>query len=511
MTTIATVGYLNTRPLTDRIDRDRYRVLSDHPAAIAGMLERGEVDVALVPVAAVLCNPDLHVLPGFCIGADGPVTSVLLVAETPESEWTRVALDGTSRTSVALARLLLADRGLELVDVPPGDGPEQARGTTAAVVIGDPARALPDRLTVRVDLAERWREQTGLPFVFAVWGARRDLPEQVVADLQAAARAGTSRLEERYAGQDLVYLRDHLRYPLDDRALMGLRRFAALGYRAGLFPTPDVSLLGPPARTLPRPDVDRLLSDAAAGRRLSGPEIRALDRAPTSDLLAAAWLRRLDLHPEDRVTWLPVGAPDAGPPATAARVPLADLVRPGDAPPVLAGMASPVLGADEVLVLAERWGMPPSEALAVLVDGGLIGVLEGPVDPARWSELTGVVPLVGLTVLGRDVPDLERVRDLGLAAYTATGATATELLRHLALARLVLDVPHLLAPRATDGEAVAHAALHAGCDDYGVLDAEHVAAIEREILEAGFQPVRRGPTFGLSRGAGVSPALRSAP
>ncbi len=109
MTRIATVSYLNARPLTSRLDRSRFEILEGHPSEIADLLRRGEVDVALVPVAAALSDGDYRLLGEHCIGADGPVASVLLVAETPPEAWTEVVLDGVSRTSVTLARLILAE------------------------------------------------------------------------------------------------------------------------------------------------------------------------------------------------------------------------------------------------------------------------------------------------------------------------------------------------------------------------------------------------------------------
>ena len=109
------------------------------------------------------------------IGADGPVDSVLFVAETPPEQWRRLLLDGESRTSAMLSRLLvagpLADRlrdDLVIEEIPPGTGVERAGGDVASLVIGDAARALPDRLGVRIDLAETWKTWTGLPFVLSL-------------------------------------------------------------------------------------------------------------------------------------------------------------------------------------------------------------------------------------------------------------------------------------------------------------------------------------------------------
>ncbi|MCA9571265.1 MAG: aminofutalosine synthase MqnE, partial [Myxococcales bacterium] len=251
-TRIAGVGYLNAWPLTAFIDREKHTVLEDVPSAIATTLAEGSVDVALVPVAAILTEGDWRVVPGMAIGADGPVESVLLVAETEPEQWTEVLLDGESRTSAVLAQILLtkgplAARVGELTfrRVGPGEAVPAAGGTVAAMVIGDRARDLPGRLGVRFDLPEVWKAWTGLPFVFAVWAGRPGLDPRIGGDLREAARRGRAAIAERFTGADRTYLQDRLRYDLDDRALMGLRRFAALGREAGFFTHGDVQLLGP--------------------------------------------------------------------------------------------------------------------------------------------------------------------------------------------------------------------------------------------------------------------------
>jgi cyclic dehypoxanthinyl futalosine synthase len=311
--TIASVGYLNAWPLTSRIDPERYHVIADHPATVARMLDERTVDLALVPVAAVLDDPDLRILPGFCIGASGPVQSVLLVAETPPESWETVILDGVSRTSVVLARLLLAgplkDRlrpDLRVIAGEPGSGIPSAQGTTAAVVIGDAARDLPERVTERIDLAELWTRWTGLPFVFAVWAGRPDLDPAVRADVRIAAQAGVDAIPADYTGEDLLYLRDAIRYPLDEKALMGLRRFAALAKQAGYVRSDEVRLYGPPIRLFKRSaDLDTLLSKGADGERLTHDEACRLDREATiADLGAAADLRKQRLHPGNEVTYI---------------------------------------------------------------------------------------------------------------------------------------------------------------------------------------------------------------
>ncbi len=307
---VACVGYTNAWPLTRHL-LDGFDLLPCVPSEAARLLRTGEADVGLVPVAAIFNDDaDYRIVPGYCIGCDGDVQSVLLVGETPVEEWDAVALDGESRTSVILAQILL--RGplgrpdLRVFPVDAGTGAFHAQGRTGAVVIGDAARNLPARLTTRVDLGRVWRDWTGLPFVFAVWAGRPGLPHAAIAGIREAGRLGMpDRLTAPEA--DRAYLTQAIRYDLDDRALMGLRRFAALGKRAGLLAREEVCLYGPPI-TRSRPgaaSLDTLLARGAEGGRLTLEEgVRLETEARLEDLGNAAHLRRLALHPGREVTYI---------------------------------------------------------------------------------------------------------------------------------------------------------------------------------------------------------------
>lgn len=307
---IGGVKYLNAAPLCDALDAQRFDIRRDHPSVVARMLREGEVDVALVPVAALLADgAPFRVVPGVCIGAEGPVDSVLLVGRTPPERWERLLLDGVSRSSAALTRVLLAGplgerlESVELIDAPPGQALELAGPADGALVIGDAARQLPDELEQRIDLAEVWHQWTGLPAVFAVWAGRPDLPREAIAALREAARKGLAELCARYEGEDLAYLSERLRYRLDDRALMGLRRFAALGLRAGIFRTADVQLYGPSPRRRTRPEqLDDVLLRASRGEALEAAEEELLSSASLADLAAAARLRQGALPPIEVAT-----------------------------------------------------------------------------------------------------------------------------------------------------------------------------------------------------------------
>ncbi|MBV6701786.1 menaquinone biosynthesis protein [Kitasatospora aureofaciens] len=144
----------------------------------------GDLDISAISLVEFLRNADeLVVLPGLAVGCDGPVMSCSIVSRLPldQLDGARVALGSTSRTSVCLARLLLAEqyRVRPRYEVRPPDLEAMMREADAAVVIGDVALTASlhqaEQLGLHVhDLGQMWKDWTGLPFVFAVWAVRRD-------------------------------------------------------------------------------------------------------------------------------------------------------------------------------------------------------------------------------------------------------------------------------------------------------------------------------------------------
>ena len=109
---LGAVDYLNVRPLVHGLDRqsDRAQLRFDVPSECARLLEAGEIDLGMVPSIAYLSRPGDRVVPGVCIGSEGPVASVALFTRKPLHEIKSIALDTSSRTSVALTRILCARR-----------------------------------------------------------------------------------------------------------------------------------------------------------------------------------------------------------------------------------------------------------------------------------------------------------------------------------------------------------------------------------------------------------------
>ncbi|KPC62107.1 menaquinone biosynthesis protein [Streptomyces chattanoogensis] len=171
----------------------------DTPEKLSEQLIRGELDIAPVTLVEFLrAADDLVAFPDLAVGCDGPVMSCVIVSQKPleQLHGGRVALGSTSRTSVRLAQLLLAEKiGVqpEYYSCPPDLG-LMMQEADAAVLIGDAAlRAnLHDgpKLGLEVhDLGQMWKDWTGLPFVFAVWATRRDYLEREPAVVEKVHEA----------------------------------------------------------------------------------------------------------------------------------------------------------------------------------------------------------------------------------------------------------------------------------------------------------------------------------
>lgn len=236
------VAYLNARPvLHGLIWRSAPPcVAMDVPSALAEQLVAGRRDAALAPVATLALRPDLELVPGICIGADGPVASVFIVSERPLQELDTLLLDTHSRTSVVLTGLLVKHlrrgQSIEYQQADHARMAREVRGRTGALVIGDAAVAMRDSYNHVLDLGEQWKLWTGLPFVFAGWVAQRGVlgfaaRQLLERSLQAGleARPGIAHEWARQHGGEaewhLRYLTEHIRYRLDERFEAGLREF----------------------------------------------------------------------------------------------------------------------------------------------------------------------------------------------------------------------------------------------------------------------------------------------
>jgi predicted solute-binding protein len=278
---VSIVEYLNTAPLvwgfTEGPLADKYELSFSLPSQCAEALRRGDVDVAIIPAIEYQRIENLVVLPGLAVAAKREVRSILVVSKKPIEKAKRIALDTSSRSSVALTRILAAERWRiqpEFVDAAPNPS-EMLENADAALVIGDPALRIQikmDQLAGKVpskenccggdpkdlpipgyesvfvyDVAHEWQELTGKPCVLAIWAGRREaITAEVAADFLASKEYGVARIPEiaeaasmklELPAKDLAtYLADHIDFSLDADNLAGLELYYQKAAGLGLIP-----------------------------------------------------------------------------------------------------------------------------------------------------------------------------------------------------------------------------------------------------------------------------------
>ena len=250
---IGAVSYLNSKPLVEDLSGllPTADVSLDYPSHLADDLAAGRIDVGLIPSVEAFRDPDYEILSDACVATRGPVHSVKLYSRVHPGFIKTLALDEGSRTSAALARIMLHERfGVtpELRPLPLGKNVEHS-DADAIVVIGDRAmKPVAQTFETVWDLGEEWAEWTGLPFVFAMWVGRSgtSFGEEIVRGLAESRDLGVSRFET-IAGRESTklgipveeaekYLKENLHFRLGSAEQSGLRLFQQLAVQNGLAP-----------------------------------------------------------------------------------------------------------------------------------------------------------------------------------------------------------------------------------------------------------------------------------
>lgn len=206
---IGRIPYINCYPVYGAIDRGTIRIdaelVDGVPTALNALMASGELDVSVVSAVEYARDSRRYLLlPDLAISCDGPVRSVMLFSRRPAHELStrRVLVSSSSMTSVALLELLFDNVWHARPKFVPADAEVsdiERFGTEeheARLVIGDAALLLGSRghrpdahralgvagendlvatYPYAYDLGQVWKEWTGLPFVFAVWVAQRNV------------------------------------------------------------------------------------------------------------------------------------------------------------------------------------------------------------------------------------------------------------------------------------------------------------------------------------------------
>lgn len=242
---VGSVRALNAVPLTRGLESE---IIYDVPAKLAQLLQRDELDAALVSVVEALFHDRYDILDGIAVASLGEVKSVFLAHRKPVAEVKEVFCDPASLSSVTLLKVLLAERGLKPEFVPLENYPA-AKEKDFVLLIGDPAldfyfanEAQPTHEIF--DLGAEWTALTNLPFVYAVWAMRRGVhTPELRRQLREARDFGLDTLDHIISSRT-EYTRDfrqdylgwHIHYHLATDEKRGLAKFIELLRKHGFGP-----------------------------------------------------------------------------------------------------------------------------------------------------------------------------------------------------------------------------------------------------------------------------------
>lgn len=231
---VAAVSYLNTVPMIHGIRCAGPSWLRDAlalcpPVDCAKAFANGTADIALLPVGAL---PELdapNIITDYCISATGKVKTVSLLSNAPIADVQTIWLDGHSRTSRELVRIL-ADELWHITPEYKEGLPEVLGPYEAMLAIGDKVFELQLRYLRKTDLALAWQTLTGLPFVFAVWVAKPHVTSEQIAQLNAALQYGVQHIEDSlpendYKDRNRVYLTQNIEFNLSPTKRQAMELF----------------------------------------------------------------------------------------------------------------------------------------------------------------------------------------------------------------------------------------------------------------------------------------------
>jgi len=272
---VGSVPFLNAKPLVwafERIGEESpVRVTYDWPSRLPGLLDSGLSDAVLVSSIDALTVPDRAIAGGSSISSRGPVKSVKLFSKVPFSEISTLALDSSSLTSNALARLVLSlmFRCEPVCSHEVPDGDQMLSRHDACVLIGDKGLLFEGSGLFQLDLGEAWTNLTGMPFVWACWVGKENLTPELAGLLCSAREIGQMNLASVASGSPAEispqlahdYLTTVFDYRLEQDQLMGLQKFGELLTASGLVPTTyEPAIVDPDTNT--RLDIGQTLATA---------------------------------------------------------------------------------------------------------------------------------------------------------------------------------------------------------------------------------------------------------
>jgi chorismate dehydratase len=239
---ISAVKYANTYPFIYGLYKSGFDkkadVETDHPADCAAKLINKKVDIGLIPVATLPLVNNYHIISDYCIGAHGKVRTVMLLSNSPLSDVKKIYLDYRSRSSVNLTKVLAKNywkKKFDWIGTSEKFNFLNIPNDEATVLIGDQCFEMESYFKFGLDLAQEWKDFTGLPFVFACWASNKKIDHSFLEEFNSALKIGLDNIDsvvEKFGktgairdNELKIYLTKNIDFILDDDKIKGLNLF----------------------------------------------------------------------------------------------------------------------------------------------------------------------------------------------------------------------------------------------------------------------------------------------
>lgn len=241
---LSIVSYSNTVPFRFGIEnsthiKEKCEISWDIPSVCADKLINDQVDIGLVPVAVLPKIKNYKIISDFCIATERQVQSVMLLSDVPIEKVKTIVLDYQSKTSVELIKILCAKHWMiEPSFINGSENYENSiSGEKAGLIIGNRCLRYKEKFNYQYDLGDEWFNYTGLPFVFAVWVANKEIDHTFIHAFNEALKFGLNNIDlaiKKYPSKELSekdlhnYLTNHISFELDINKHNSISKFLDL-------------------------------------------------------------------------------------------------------------------------------------------------------------------------------------------------------------------------------------------------------------------------------------------
>ena len=237
ITKIALVNYLNSKPFLYGLkhfkQKNKFDIITTNPANCAELFKTKQVDISLIPVGALGdLDSEYRIISDFGISCDGEVRTVCIFSNDEIKDCQKIYLDDHSRTSFLLTKILANQYFKISPDFVKSDVDNiNLAKNEAVLMIGDKVFKNESLYKYKYDLGILWKKWTGLPFVFAVWVAQKEVSIENESKLNLIFKSGLENIEkiiQKESSEDLdlyYYFSHNIQYKLDDLKMKGMHHF----------------------------------------------------------------------------------------------------------------------------------------------------------------------------------------------------------------------------------------------------------------------------------------------